>query len=98
MRGSCAFHPIRCLGVARIFLTVPHSATALGLHYSCHFTHRFAKLDAYLCKCTPRTSTLSLSSTNGSVYRPVFLRLYNRGRFAKLCFRIALRAKPCFPS
>jgi len=29
---------------------------------------------------------------------PVFIRLYNGDRFAKLCFQIALRAKLCFPS
>jgi len=33
MPGSCAFYPARCPGVPRIFLTTPHAATALGLHY-----------------------------------------------------------------
>jgi hypothetical protein len=26
-------HPTRCPGVPRMFLTAPHAATALGLHY-----------------------------------------------------------------
>src|SRR5213592_2294547 len=32
MRRPCTFHPTRCLGVPRIFLTAPHSATVLDLH------------------------------------------------------------------
>src|SRR6266542_1133930 len=56
------------------------------LHF-CHFTHRFAKLDAYLCKCIPRASTFSPSRTKRSVYCPVFLRRCNECHFAKLCFQ-----------
>src|SRR5712691_3838466 len=43
-------------------------------------------------------STFSPARTKSGVHYPVFLRLYNGDRFAKLCFQIALRAKLCFPS